>query len=324
MKFIDPRIDFAFKKIFGSEDTKDILISFLESLLELEGNKRLQEITILNPFLAPRIEGMKSSILDVRCIDQRGVQYIVEMQVSRVRAFLKRIQYNAMKSYVHQIASAEDYPKLNQVIAITITDFALFPQFAHYVSAHEMRETLSGESLLREILYWFIELPKFTKPLEQLNDILDKWIYFIRYASNLEEIPIALEEPAIRHAFEKARISAMNLEELEFYDKAAMAIQDARGALELATEEAEQRGIQIGEQRGIQIGEQKGRQLASSNLLKRLLQRRFGSLPEWAENKISQADLATLEIWTDQILDAQTLPELLEIKNQVVLRKSEI
>ncbi|MBF0437340.1 MAG: PD-(D/E)XK nuclease family transposase, partial [Magnetococcales bacterium] len=72
MKFIDPRIDYAFKKIFGSEDAKDILISFLEGLLDLQGNRRIAELTILDPFLAPRLKDLKSTILDVRCKDHRG------------------------------------------------------------------------------------------------------------------------------------------------------------------------------------------------------------------------------------------------------------
>ncbi|MBF0626229.1 MAG: Rpn family recombination-promoting nuclease/putative transposase, partial [Magnetococcales bacterium] len=95
MKFIDPRIDFAFKKIFGSEDAKDILISFLESLLGLEGERRIAGLTILDPFLAPRIKGFKYSVLDVRCQDHRGISYIVEMQVQKTAAFLNRVQYNA-------------------------------------------------------------------------------------------------------------------------------------------------------------------------------------------------------------------------------------
>ncbi|MEO5366240.1 MAG: Rpn family recombination-promoting nuclease/putative transposase, partial [Magnetococcus sp. WYHC-3] len=71
MKFMDPRIDFAFKKIFGSEDAKDCLISFLESLLGLEGEYRLEEVTLMDPFLAPRLQELKYSILDVRCRDRR-------------------------------------------------------------------------------------------------------------------------------------------------------------------------------------------------------------------------------------------------------------
>ncbi|WP_130471784.1 Rpn family recombination-promoting nuclease/putative transposase [Candidatus Magnetaquicoccus inordinatus] len=310
MQFIDPRIDFAFKMIFGSEDGKDILISFLESLLGLTGEKRLKEITLLDPFLAPRILGMKSSVLDVRCLDHRGVQYIVEMQVSRVRAFLKRIQYNAAKSYVHQIANAEEYPKLNQVIAITITDFILFPEFVHCVSAHEMRETLSGESLLREILYYFIELPKFDRSWQSLDNLLDKWIYFIRFASSLEEIPATLAEPVLQHAFAKARLAGMNREELEYYDKAAMAVQDARGALELAVEEAEQRGVERGKQEGREEGREEGRQKGTAETLLQLLQLRFGPLPVAIRDKVATAELPALESWIARILQAQSLEEL--------------
>ncbi|MBF0429141.1 MAG: Rpn family recombination-promoting nuclease/putative transposase, partial [Magnetococcales bacterium] len=144
MRFIDPRIDFAFKKIFGSEDAKDILISFLESLLGLEGDRRIAELTILDPFQAPRIRELKSTILDVRCKDHRGLSYVVEMQVEKVSAFLKRVQYNSAKAYSNQINKGEDYTKLKQVIAVTITDFVLFDEFDHCVSLHESRETITA------------------------------------------------------------------------------------------------------------------------------------------------------------------------------------
>ncbi|MBF0095959.1 MAG: Rpn family recombination-promoting nuclease/putative transposase [Magnetococcales bacterium] len=303
MKFIDPRIDFAFKKIFGSESAKDVLVSFLESLLGLEGERCIAELTILDPFLAPKIRALKDSILDVKCRDRRGVTYIVEMQVQKVAAFLKRIQYNAAKAYAHQIERGEEYPKLNQVITITITDFVLFSGFAHCVSRHESRETLTGHSYLQDILHFFVELPKFTKPLDALDGILDQWIYFIKYAGSLQEVPEELNAAPFRHAFEMARVANMTAEELEMYDKAGIAIADARGAVELAREEA----LREGEQKGIQIGEQR----REAAVLTRQLQRRFGNLPPWASQKIADADLATLEEWSLRILDTPTLERAL-------------
>ncbi|MBF0185417.1 MAG: Rpn family recombination-promoting nuclease/putative transposase [Magnetococcales bacterium] len=303
MKFIDPRIDFAFKKIFGSESAKDVLISFLESLLGLEGDRRIAELTILDPFLAPKIRELKYSILDVKCRDHRGVTYIVEMQIQKVAAFLKRIQYNAAKAYTHQIERSEDYPKLNQVIAITITDFVLFSGFNHCVSRHESRETITGQSYLQEILHFFVELPKFPKTLDELDDILDRWIYFIKYAGSLQEVPEKLSSAPFRHAFEMARVANMTAEELEMYDNAGIAIADARGAVELAREEALREGAQIGEQTGEKKGEAK--------ILTRQLQRRFGDLPPWANQKIADADLSTLEEWSLRILDAPTLEGVL-------------
>ncbi|MBF0161864.1 MAG: Rpn family recombination-promoting nuclease/putative transposase [Magnetococcales bacterium] len=305
MKFIDPRIDFAFKKIFGSESAKDLLVSFLESLLGLEGDRCIAEVTILDPFLAPKIREMKYSILDVKCRDHRGVSYIVEMQVQKVAAFLKRIQYNAAKAYAHQIERGEEYPKLNQVIAITITDFVLFHDFTHCVSCHESRETITGHSYLRDITHFFVELPKFVKRLEELDDILDQWIYFIKYAGSLQEVPEKLSTAPFRHAFEMAMVANMTSEELEMYDKAGIAIADARGAVELAREEA----LREGEQKG----EQKGRQEGKAEMLTRQLQRRFGDLPPWANQKIADAELSTLEEWSLRILDATTLESLLAV-----------
>ncbi|MEO5341476.1 MAG: Rpn family recombination-promoting nuclease/putative transposase [Magnetococcus sp. MYC-9] len=299
MKFIDPRIDFAFKKIFGSESAKDILISFLESLLGLEGERCIAELTILDPFLAPKIWELKYSILDVKCRDHRGVSYIVEMQVQKVAAFLKRIQYNAARAYTNQIERGEEYPKLNQVIAITITDFILFDGFDHCVSRHESRETITGHSYLQEILLFFVELPKFSKSLDGLDDILDRWIYFIKYAGSLQEVPEKLSAAPFRHAFEMARVANMTAEELEMYDKAGIAIADARGAVELAQEEALRKGRQEGEQ----IGGQKGK----AETLTRLLQYRFGNLPPWVDQKIVGAASPTLDGWTLRIFDATTL-----------------
>jgi len=116
MKFMDPLIDFAFRKIFGSEETKDLLKSFLEAVMGLEGDKKLKEINLLNPYKLPRLEYLKISILDVKCTDHRDITYLVEMQIKKVKAFFKRVQYNLFKAYTNQIKSGEDYPKLNQVM----------------------------------------------------------------------------------------------------------------------------------------------------------------------------------------------------------------
>ncbi len=290
MRFIDPRIDFAFKKIFGSEDAKDILISFLESLMGLEGDRRIQEINILDPFLAPRIQGMKYSVLDVRCMDHRGISYIVEMQIQKTQAFLKRIQYNAAKIYVNQIASAEAYPKLNQVIAITITDFNIFDDISHYVSHHQTQEMTTGKSLLREISYYFIELSKFKTALEKLDNLLDKWIFFIKMASTLESVPDRFQEEPFHHAFEKARVANMDRTELEYYDKAGMAMTDAKGALELALEE--------------------GRQEERVTFFLFMLEEQFGSVSGSIGDRVRSADQETLRKWSRRLLKSDTLDDV--------------
>ena len=100
MQFADPRTDFAFKKIFGNDQAKEILISFLNAVLGLEGSHAIAEVTILNPYQAPKISTLKHSFLDVKCRDNRGVEFVVEMQVQYAEGFGKRIQYNSCKAYV--------------------------------------------------------------------------------------------------------------------------------------------------------------------------------------------------------------------------------
>ena len=118
MKFLNPKTDFAFKKIFGSEESGDILLSLLNALLGLQTPYRLIEVTILDPYLAPKIRGMKDSYLDVRAKDERGKSYIIEMQVLNVAGFEKRVLYNACKAYAGQLSSGDDYHLLTDVIAI--------------------------------------------------------------------------------------------------------------------------------------------------------------------------------------------------------------
>jgi predicted transposase/invertase (TIGR01784 family) len=264
MKFIDPRVDFAFRKIFGSEETKEVLKSFIEAILGLEGDKKLKEIHIANPYQLPKLQLLKITILDVKCTDHRGITYLVEMQIKRTEAFLKRVQYNLAKSYSGQIKSGADFPKLNQVIGITITDFTLFPRFNHYLSCHTTREILTNEEYLSDIVYYFLELSKFDKEEKELINSIDKWSYFLKMAGELEEIPEALKEAPYKTAFETAMVSRMTGDEYELYDNAAMQITDHKGSLELAHKEGLEEGMEKGMEKGM---ERKSVEIAN-NLIK--------------------------------------------------------
>ena len=253
MQFIDPRVDFAFKKIFGNENAKDILIDFLNSILGLSGVYQIKEVVILDPYQAPKIKYTKKSYVDVRCTDERNIQYIVEMQVEYVKGMEKRIIYNASKRYSNQIEKGEDYPKLNQVISINILDFDMF-EFPHYLSIHTTNEIITGNCYLDEIKYYFIELNKFIKKIEELTTNLEKWVYFIKEASNLNTIPKELENNVFKHAFEIARVSNMTKEEWEAYDMESMLIQDERGMIEAALEKGEKLGVEKGKIEGEKLG----------------------------------------------------------------------
>src|SRR3954465_4920323 len=125
--FADPKTDFVFQRIFGSEDHKPVLIGFLNDLLELDDAHRIESVTLLSPEQRPKVSELKYSIVDVKCVDVRGTTYVVEMQVLNVEAFEKRVMYNVAKAYTNQLGVGFAYPELDDVVGITICDFELWP-----------------------------------------------------------------------------------------------------------------------------------------------------------------------------------------------------
>ena len=160
MKFVDVKNDVAFRKIFGNENKKVILISFLNAVLALEGQSRVKEVTLLNPFQLPRIAGEKSSIIDVRATDEKGLTFIVEMQVAEPAGFDKRVLYYTSKDYAGQINSGEDYPLLRPVFFIGVLDFNYFSG-KNYLSSHLIVDEETGKCTFKDMKFRFIELKKF-------------------------------------------------------------------------------------------------------------------------------------------------------------------
>ena len=168
MVFINPKTDFAFKKIFGSKTSKGILISFLNAILYQE-RSIIQDLEILDPYQAPRIKGIKDSYLDVKAVITGGKTVIIEMQVLNVLGFEKRVLYNAAKAFSIQLSVGEDYNLLNPVIALTITDFEMFPNRTKVISQYSLKEKEDFTDYSGDIELVFVELPKFQKGHWSLN-----------------------------------------------------------------------------------------------------------------------------------------------------------
>jgi predicted transposase/invertase (TIGR01784 family) len=247
MIFINPKTDFAFKKIFGSEQSKDILISFLNALL-YDAHPIIEDLEILNPYLAPRIRGIKDTYLDVRAKITGNKTVIIEMQVLNVEGFEKRILYNAAKAYSIQLGVREDYTLLNPVIALTITDFEMFPNLDKVISRFALKEKeFLVDYLIYDIELVFVELPKFSKELDELETLTEKWIYFLKSARSLETVPETMARvPEIQKAFEIANQASLSREELEDLEKREIYIHDQRNTIKKAVNEAvKQKSIEI-------------------------------------------------------------------------------
>jgi predicted transposase/invertase (TIGR01784 family) len=249
--FINPKTDFAFKKIFGSKKSKDILISFLDAILyNAEGT--IIDLEILDPYQAPRIKGIKDSYLDVKATITGNKTVIIEMQVLNVLGFEKRVLYNAAKAFSIQLGVGEDYALLNPVIALTITDFEMFAGSDRIISRYRLKEKDDLTDYSDDIELVFVELPKFTKSLPELETMVDKWLYFLRSANQLESVPLSLDAvPALHHAFEIAKQSRLSRKELEILEKREMFLHDNRNAILKAREDA----LKEGELKGRREGE---------------------------------------------------------------------
>ena len=243
MKFVDIKNDIAFRKIFGNENKKEILISFLNAVLELTKGKKIKRIEIKNPYQLPEIKDLKSSILDVRVTDEREISYIVEMQVEEPDGFDKRVQFYTARQYSKQIEKGDDYPKLNQVIFIGILDFNFFDDDDNYILRHRTVNVRTQKCTLNGMEYNFIELPKFTKVLKNYKSLVDKWIYFIKNAPNLDVIPADVNDKGLKHAYEDADRHNWTKEELEAYHYSEMRRQDEKGKTELAVKKAVKKAV---------------------------------------------------------------------------------
>ena len=255
MDFINPKIDFAFKKIFGDEQHKDILISFLNAILYV-GQPTIQDLQILDPYNAPKISGLKDTFLDVRATLDNGLQVIIEMQVLSVPGFGKRVLYNVAKTYSAQLRPREGYTSLNPVIGLTITDFKMFSddEVKGVLSRFGLYDPQNGVDYpIKDIELVFVELPKFKKNLAELQTVTDKWLYFMRYANELDDVPQTMKsEPAIEQAFQVANRVNLSQDELDDLEKREFFVRDMRHLVEVAEQKAEERGMERGMERGRQ------------------------------------------------------------------------
>ncbi|NJN68671.1 MAG: Rpn family recombination-promoting nuclease/putative transposase [Chloroflexaceae bacterium] len=191
MNFISPKTNFGFKKIFGSAQSKDILLSFLNGLL-YEGQPVITDLEILDPYQLPRVLGGKDTYLDVKAQLDQGTFVIIEMQVLNLAGFEKRVLYNAAKGYVLQLEVGHSYTRLLPVIAVTIADFILFETIERPLTRFVFKER---EALLdyplNDIELVFVELPKFRKSPDEAQTLIEQWMAFFQHAAACGRCPRA-------------------------------------------------------------------------------------------------------------------------------------
>ncbi len=202
MRFISPKIDYAFKKIFGSNQSKDILISFLNAII-YDGKNKIKSLEIIE------LENQRQ--LGVLLDDKSTV--IIEMKTGDVEGCKKQVLQDVSKIY----SADENYLELRPVISLTISDRLIFSNSDRTINQFVFKERQDGFEYQKEKLCLiFVQLPNFKKTLSELETLTDKWIYFIKEAAVLEEIPPTLKEvPEIEKALNLANEANLTVKELE-------------------------------------------------------------------------------------------------------------
>lgn len=248
--FYDVLNDVAFKKVFNNHP--ELTMKFLNATLRLEGERAIQSIQFLPQELLPNMSESKKSILDVKCTDHRGFQYIVEVQNKVLQTYLQRVQYYVAHTYAGQMKTAQKYLELKPVTLLSILNKNLFSHDISYLSFHANVELETKRSYLNDMSYAFVELPKFTKILEDLKTPEDYWIYLLKESHHMHEIPDQAPDE-IKEALTILEEHAWSGVEREAYVRAQMFIWDDQDSI--ATAKAE--GKAEGKGEGITEGETK-------------------------------------------------------------------
>jgi predicted transposase/invertase (TIGR01784 family) len=225
-RYVDPKVDFAFKRVFG--DHKNLLISFLNAMLPLPDDAPITDLEYLTPEQVPELPGLyKNSIVDVKCVDALKRTFIVEMQMLWTASFAQRILFSASQAYIKQLGVGKDYSELGQVYALAITNSTFEKGDDVFYHHYRIVRTAPPEQVLKGLEFVFIELPKF-KPKTRTDRLMQaKWLQFLSEVGNDDAVWDAApgpervwrEDADIAQALRLVETAAYSAAELDAYHR---------------------------------------------------------------------------------------------------------
>ena len=258
MRYLNPKADLTFKKVFGEHP--DLVISFLNALLPFETPEdEITEVEYLNPELVPQTPLHKDSIVDVRCKDHIGRQFIVEMQMMWTSAYKQRVLFNASKAYVSQLDKGGDYQLLQPVYSLNLVNDT-FSDSETYYHDYRIVEVADTQEVIEGLRFIFIELPKFTPKNYGDKKMQVLWLrYLTEINEKTIEVPEELREnPEINKAVMQLEESAFTEGQLRGYEKFWDIISTEKMHISSAIHDGLERGIKQGLEKGIKQGLERG------------------------------------------------------------------
>lgn len=280
MEKISPRVDLAFKKIFGVEENKDLLISLINSIVGAED--QVKDITLLNPYNPKNFRNDKLSILDVKATNKEGKRFNIEIQISDEADYDKRALYYWAKIYTEQLKTSEDYSKLSKAIGIHILNFTSIPEVKKYHNVFHITEKETGLLYFKDLELHTIELNKFVSDSdEELSDIVNKvknaldiWLAFLTRHEllNPDNLPKELNDPCLKRAINVLSVMNFTSEEREAYEDHLKWLRMEANALRKYEQKVREESEAKGRAEGIAEGVDQRNQEIALNMLKQNLE----------------------------------------------------
>lgn len=258
-RYIDPYTDFGFKKLFGTELNKDLLISFLNALFN-DAKREIKDVQYLNAEQLGDGYGDRRAVFDVYCMTEDGSRFIVEMQKAEQEYFKDRSVYYATAPIREQAPKGQWDYHLEDVYTIGVLNFT-FPDDEYpadsYIHEVKLKDTHDNHVFYDKLTFVYLEMPKFNKREDELETMFDKWMFALRNLSRLLERPQALQERIFKRLFDQAEIAQFSPAERREYAESVKDYWDYYSTMKTAHKKGKAEGLAEGEAKGRAEGEHK-------------------------------------------------------------------
>lgn len=253
-KYINPFTDYGFKRLFGEEPNKDLLLDFLNELLKEEQGE-IKNLTYLKTEQLGTTEADRKAIFDLYCENEKGEKFIVELQKTKQNFFKDRSIYYSTFPIREQAQKADWNYELKSVYTIGILDFVFDSdknERDKYRYNVKLTELETKKVFYDKLTFIYLEMPKFNKTIDELTTRFEKWLYVIRNLNKLERIPDKLRESIFEKLFASAEIAKFTPEEVRSYEDSLKYYRDLKNSLDTAREEGVIEGMEKGMEKGIE------------------------------------------------------------------------
>ena len=255
-RFINPFTDMGFKRIFGQEVNKNLLIDFLNNLLE--GEKRIIDITFLDKEQLATAADDRSCIYDIYCENENGERFIVEMQNRGHRNFKERAIYYLSRTIANQGRKGPDWMfDLKAVYGVFFMNFHLESRQTKFRTDVSLRDMRTNKPFSDKMRFIFLDLPAFTKDEETCETDFERWIYVLKNMEILQRMPFKARKSVFEELEKIADISALSKEDQEKYEHIIKVYRDnlvtEQWAIEKGLEKGLKKGLEEGRKEGIEI-----------------------------------------------------------------------